>query len=193
MYPTAAPPIAVAATTDRDLIRSRSTVAAAHNRKVVVPAARGYGGRLSPWSRSVRSLSFGGVCCRNSSAVVFSAVVNGPVGGRRTPRTRSRRTRKRFMQGAYRAPGRGVEAAPAFFLRVGVRWPTGVAVARYGSSPSKLLVANRDCVGLSEALAAVRAMRCSSSYPERLPPPQPDLNRQSMACRPGGTSLGTLG
>jgi hypothetical protein len=32
-------------------------------------------------------------------------VVNGPVGGRRPPRKRSRRTRTRFMYGAYRAYG----------------------------------------------------------------------------------------
>lgn len=56
-------------------------------------------------SRSIPSLSFTGVSCPNSSAAVFSEVVNGPVGGRRPPRKRSRRRRTRFMQGAYRAYG----------------------------------------------------------------------------------------
>jgi hypothetical protein len=61
--------------------------------------------RLSPFSRSILSLSFTSVSCRNSSAAVFSEVVNGPVGGRRPPRKRSRSTRRRFMQRAYRAYG----------------------------------------------------------------------------------------
>jgi hypothetical protein len=41
--------------------------------------------------------------CRNSSASVCSAVVNGPVGGRCPPGRHSRRVRKRLMRRAYSA------------------------------------------------------------------------------------------
>jgi hypothetical protein len=52
-------------------------------------------------SCSVRSLSVRTVCVRSPSAVAFSAVVNGPVGGRRLPRKRSKRVRTCFTEGAY--------------------------------------------------------------------------------------------
>jgi hypothetical protein len=72
----------------------------------VVSTPRAHGGSLLfPCSRSILSLSFASVSCCNFSAAVFSEVVNGPVGGRRPPRKRSRRTRTRFMYGAYRAYG----------------------------------------------------------------------------------------
>ncbi len=69
------------------------TVAAAHQYgKLVVPTPSAHGGSLlSPCSRSIPSSSFTSVSCRTSSAAVFSEVVNGPVGGRRPPRKRSRR------------------------------------------------------------------------------------------------------
>jgi hypothetical protein len=71
--------------------------------KKVSPLHTGYGCGLSPSLRLIRSLPFGCVSCRNSSAAVCSAVVNGPVGGRRTPRKRSRRRRKRFIRGRNRS------------------------------------------------------------------------------------------
>jgi hypothetical protein len=74
--------------------------------KLVAPTHGAHGGSLLfPFSRSILSLSFTSVSCRNSSAAAFSEVVNGPVGGRRRPRRRSRRERTRFMQGASRAYG----------------------------------------------------------------------------------------
>jgi hypothetical protein len=53
------------------------------------------------WSCLLSSLSLSEVCVRNSSAVAFSEVVKGPVGGRRPPRKRSKRARMCFMQRAY--------------------------------------------------------------------------------------------
>ena len=76
-------------------------------RKRAVRALGGYGAGVSPWLRSIGSLSFGSVSCRKSSAAVSSAVVNGPVGGRPTLRKRSRRMCTRFMSGAYRDAGCG--------------------------------------------------------------------------------------
>jgi alkylhydroperoxidase/carboxymuconolactone decarboxylase family protein YurZ len=52
----------------------------------------------SSCSRSIRSSSFARLSCRNSSALVASAVVRGPIGGRCPPGKRSRKARKRFMK-----------------------------------------------------------------------------------------------